>query len=166
MRTGDKSAIFRQRRDQILLKIPILGELTMKTVLANTLRTLSMMLSAGISLVDGLKIVADVSGNEVFKNAYLKIAERVEKGFTISDSFAEHEAFPVIVNQMVATGEATGKLDEVLLKVSDYFATESEQSVKTMTTAIEPMIMIVLGIGVAFLVVAVIMPIYDLTSQF
>lgn len=166
MRTGSRSATFRMKRDQLLLHVPILGELTTKTVLANTCRTLSMMLSAGISLVDGLKIVADVSGNEVYQNAYLKIAERVEKGFTIADSFSEHEAFPVIVNQMVATGEATGKLDEVLLKVSEYFATESEQSVKAMTTAIEPLIMIVLGIGVAFLVVAVIMPIYDLTSQF
>ena len=166
LRAGDKNPQFREKRDGLLLKFPIIGELTMKTVLSNTCRTLSMMLSAGISLVDGLKIVADVSGNEVYKNAFLKIAERVEKGFTIADSFAEHEAFPIIINQMVATGEATGKLDEVLLKVSDYFATESEQSVKSLTTAIEPLIMIVLGIGVGFLVVAVIMPIYDLTSQF
>lgn len=166
MRTGNQSANFRLKRDQLVLKLPIIGELTMKTVLANTCRTLSMMLSAGISLVDGLRIVAEVSGNEVYKNAFLKIAERVEKGFTVADSFGEHEAFPLIVNQMVATGEATGKLDEVLLKVSDYFATESEQSVKALTTAIEPLIMIVLGIGVAFLVIAVIMPIYDLTSQF
>ena len=125
-----------------------------------------MMLSAGISLVAGLGIVAEVAGNEVFKNAFLKIGERVEKGFPISDSFAEQEVFPVIVNQMVATGEATGKLDEVLMRVSDYFSTESEQSVKTLTSAIEPLIMIVLGVGVGFLVVAVIMPIYDLTSQF
>jgi type IV pilus assembly protein PilC len=67
---------------------------------------------------------------------------------------------------MVATGEATGKLDEVLLKVSDYFSNEAEQSVKALTSAIEPLIMIFLGIGVGFLVVAVLMPIYNLTSQF
>jgi type II secretory pathway component PulF len=67
---------------------------------------------------------------------------------------------------MIATGEATGKLDEVLIKVSKYFSTEAEQSVKTLTSAIEPVIMIVLGIGVAFLVMAVIMPIYNLTSSF
>lgn len=166
MRTGDKSAEFRMKRDKLILKLPILGDLTAKTVLANTCRTLSMMLSAGISLVAGLNIVAEVSGNEVFKSAFLKIAERVEKGFPISDSFAEHEVFPIIINQMVATGEATGKLDEVLMRVSEYFSTESEQSVKALTSAIEPLIMIVLGIGVGFLVIAVIMPIYDLTSQF
>ena len=166
LRTGDKFPDFRMKRDRLLLKLPILGDLTAKTILANTCRTLSMMLSAGISLVAGLGIVAEVAGNEVFKNAFLKIGERVEKGFPISDSFAEQEVFPVIVNQMVATGEATGKLDEVLMRVSDYFSTESEQSVKTLTSAIEPLIMIVLGVGVGFLVVAVIMPSYDLTSQF
>jgi type IV pilus assembly protein PilC len=67
---------------------------------------------------------------------------------------------------MVATGEATGKLDEILMRVSDYFSTEAEQSVKSLTSAIEPIIMIMLGLGVAFLVVAVMMPIYNLTSQF
>ncbi len=166
MRAGAQNPTFRLKKDGLLLRLPIVGELNTKTIIASTARTLSMMLSAGISLVDGLKIVADVSGNEQFKLAYLKIAERVEKGFPIADSFSEHEIFPLIVNQMVATGEATGKLDEVLLKVADYFATESEQSVKALTSAIEPLIMIVLGIGVAFLVVAVIMPIYNLTSQF
>ena len=124
------------------------------------------MLSAGISLVDALKIVASVADNELYSRAYIKISERVQKGFSISNSFEETGIFPLIVNQMVSTGEATGKLDEVLMRVADYFATEAEESVKTLTSAIEPLIMIVLGIGVAFLVIAVIMPIYNLTSQF
>lgn len=165
-RVGNRYPEFRMKVDKLILRLPIVGDLTAKTILANTCRTLSMLLSAGISLVEGLKIVADVSGNEPFRRAFLTIASRVEKGFPISDSFGEHDIFPMIVNQMVATGEATGKLDEVLMKVSSYFAVESEQSVKSLTSAIEPLIMIVLGIGVGFLVVAVIMPIYDLTSQF
>jgi len=110
--------------------------------------------------------VSSVASNELFGQAYRKIANRVEKGFSVADSFADHEIFPMIVNQMVTTGEATGKLDEVLMRISDYFSTEAEQSVKSLTSAIEPLIMIMLGIGVAFLVVSVIMPIYDLTSQF
>ena len=145
--------------DVYKLKMPVFGELSKKTILADTIRTLSMMLSAGISLVDALKIVASVADNELYSRAYIKISERVQKGFSISNSFEETGIFPLIVNQMVSTGEATGKLDEVLMRVADYFATEAEESVKTLTSAIEPLIMIVLGIGVAFLVIAVIMPI-------
>ncbi len=156
----------RLKVDTYKFKIPIYGELTKKNVMANTMRTLSMLLAAGIALVEALRIVAKVADNELYYQAYLKIAERVQKGFSIANSFEETEIFPPIVNQMVATGEATGKLDEVLMRVSDYFAAEAEQSVKSLTSAIEPLIMIVLGIGVAFLVIAVMMPIYNLTSQF
>jgi len=165
-RIGSKSAEFRFKLDKIKLRIPIMGPLTEKTVLAETIRTLSMLLSAGISLVEALKIVSKVAGNEVYYRAYIDISERVQKGFSISNSFEDAGVFPMIVNQMVATGEATGKLDEVLIRVADYFSTEAEQSVKALTSAIEPLIMIVLGIGVGFLVVAVIMPIYNLTSSF
>jgi type IV pilus assembly protein PilC len=154
------------KKDAIVLKIPIMGDLTNKTILANTMRTLSMLLEAGISLTDGLRIVSRVADNELYSSAFIRISERVEKGFPVSNSFEEMEIFPMIVNQMVATGEATGKLGEVLMRVSDYFSTEAEQSVKSLTSAIEPLIMIVLGIGVAFLIIAVIMPIYNLTSQF
>lgn len=154
------------KKDGLMLRIPILGELTRKTILANTNRTLSMLLSAGISLVEAIKIVSEVAGNELYRRAFLKISQRVQKGFSISSSFEETGIFPMIVCQMIATGEATGKLDEVLGRVATYFSTEAEQSVKALTSAIEPLIMIVLGIGVAFLVIAVIMPIYNLTSSF
>jgi len=164
-KVGNKNDKFRLKVDTYKLKVPIIGILVEKNVLANTIRTMSMLLSAGISLVEALKIVASVAGNELFKSAYLKISERVQQGFSIANSFEETAVFPVIVNQMVATGEATGKLDEILMKVSDYFATEAEQSVKSLTSAIEPIIMILLGLGVAFLVIAVLMPIYNLTSS-
>ncbi len=156
----------RERRDKLMLKIPIVGVLIEKTIMANTMRTLSMLLAAGLALVDSLRIAANVAGNEIFKGAIIRISERVQKGFSIANSFEETGVFPPIVNQMVATGEATGKLDEVLLRVSDYFSKEAEQSVKALTSAIEPLIMILLGVGVGFLVIAVIMPIYNLTSSF
>ena len=166
LRVGNQNVDFRLKVDTWKLKIPILGSLNRKTMLANTIRTLSMLLAAGIGLVEALRIVAKVADNELYTQAYMKIAERVQKGFSISSSFEETEVFPIIVEQMVSTGEATGKLDEVLLRVSDYFSTEAGEGVKALTTAIEPLIMIVLGIGVGFLVVAVIMPIYNLTSSF
>lgn len=163
---GNQSKDFRLKKDKLILKLPIVGDLLTKTIIANTVRTLSMLLSAGISLVDALAIVANISDNELYRRAYVKIGERIQKGFSIADSFEETEVFPVVVNQMVSTGEATGKLDEVLMRVADYFSGEAEQSVKSLTAAIEPLIMIVLGIGVGFLVIAVILPIYNLTSQF
>jgi len=165
-KVGSQNAEFRLKKDTYLLKIPIMGDLNKKTIMANTIRTMSMLLAAGISLVEALRIVAKVAGNEQYYRAFNKIAERVQKGFSISNSFEETGIFPPIVNQMVETGEATGKLGEVLLRVADYFSTEAEQSVKALTSAIEPLIMIVLGLGVGFLVIAVIMPIYNLTSSF
>jgi type IV pilus assembly protein PilC len=163
---GIKNELFRLKKDRLILKIPIVGQLNEKSVMANTCRTLSMLLTAGITLVEALKIVATVSGNEIYRKAYLQIAEKVQKGFSIATSFENTTVFPVIVNQMISTGEATGKLDEVLMRVSDYFSKEAEESVKGLTAAIEPAIMVVLGIGVGFLVVAVVMPIYNLTSSF
>ncbi len=164
-RVAMKSQDFHMRRDRYILKIPIIGVLNEKSVLANTTRTLSMLLTAGITLVEALKIVATVSGNKVYEKAFLEIAEKVQKGFSVAVSFENTGIFPPIVNQMISTGEATGKLDEVLMKVSDYFTKEAEEAVKALTAAIEPLIMVILGIGVGFLVVAVIMPIYTLTSS-
>jgi len=152
--------------DGFKLKMPILGSLTKTTVMAEVMRTLGMLLGAGISLVNALNIVADAAGNAVYKDALKKVAGRVEKGFTLADAVAENPVFPVIVTQMIATGEETGKLDEILSKVSRYFSVQAEQAVKALTSAIEPLIMILLGVGVGFLVIAIIMPIYNLTSQF
>jgi len=166
LKVGGQNKKIKMKIDEFKLKIPIMGELTKKNILATSIRTLSMLLSAGIPLVEALRIVANVAENSVYLEAFLKIAERVQKGFSIANSFEETGVFPIIVNQMVATGEATGKLDEILLRVSDYFSSEAEQSVKSLTSAIEPMIMILLGLGVGFLVIAVVMPIYSLTSQF
>ena len=165
-KAGMANENFHYKRDKFLIKIPIMGRLTEKSIPANTTRTMSMLLTAGITLVEALKIVASVAGNMVYERAYLDIAEKVQKGFSVAVSFENTGIFPPLVNQMISTGEATGKLDEVLLRVSEYFSKEAEEAVKALTSAIEPLIMVVLGIGVGFLVVAVIMPIYTLTSSF
>lgn len=165
-KAGMANENFHYKRDNFLIKIPIIGRLSEKSILANTTRTMSMLLTAGITLVESLKIVASVAGNLVYEKAYLDIAEKVQKGFSVAISFENTGIFPPLVNQMISTGEATGKLDEVLLRVSEYFAKEAEEAVKALTSAIEPLIMVILGIGVGFLVVAVIMPIYTLTSSF
>jgi len=156
----------RYQIDKLMLKIPIIGTLQTKKILAELTRTLSLLVGTGISIVDGLKIVSAASSNLLFEKALDEVSREVQKGLPLAGALEHYEFFPPLVSQMVSVGEETGKLDAVLEKVSDYFEMESEQAVKALTTAIEPLMMIILGIGVGLLVSAVIMPIYDLTSQF
>jgi len=156
----------KKKVDELKLRIPISGPLTRSIALTEITRTLGILLGTGVPLVDTLEIVAEASGNEVYRQGLDRAAENVEKGVPFSEAIQENPAFPVIVSQMISTGEQTGKLGEVLANVSRYFEVESEEKVKGLTSAIEPLIMVVLGIGVGFLVIAVIMPIYNLTSQF
>lgn len=152
--------------DQLILKIPIIGVLITKIALTEFARTLALLLGAGVSLLQTLGIVTDGLENQVFREAMRQVSANVEKGQSLSTALTEFPVFPPILTQMTKVGEETGKLDEVLKKLSDYFESESAQAVKNLTTAIEPMIMIILGLGVAFLVIAIILPIYNLTSQF
>jgi len=157
----------RRKTDELVFKIPLIGPLQKKVTLTELTRTLALMVGAGVPILEGLRITAGVVKNTVVSSAMLDVAVQVEKGFPLAYSFAKHpEAFPYILSQMIAVGEETGKIEEVLTKVSRVFEVESEQRVKTLTSAIEPIIMILLGIGVAFLVIAVILPIYSLTTQF
>jgi len=157
----------RRKIDELLFKLPIFGPLQRQVILTELTRTLSLMVGAGVSILEALGISAGVVGNVVIADALKDAAKNVEKGFPIAFSFAKHpEAFPYILSQMIAVGEETGKMDEVLNKVSHVFEVESDQKVKTLTAAIEPLVMVMLGLGVGFLVIAIILPIYNLTSQF
>ncbi len=151
---------------KFLLKIPIYGKLRKKIVLTEFSRTLSLLLGAGISLLEALEIASDAVSIVLYRDAFAAASKRVEKGIALAGTLNDEVLFPPILTQMVAVGEETGKLDEVLMKISVYFQSESEQEVKNLTTAMEPLIMIVLGFGVALMVIAIIMPIYNLTSQF
>ena len=157
----------RRKIDELIFKIPIFGELQRQIILTELTRTLSMMVGAGVSILEALNITAEVISNVVISDALKDASKQVEKGFPIAFSFARHpEAFPYILSQMIAVGEETGKIEEVLGKISHVFEIESDEKVKGLTSAIEPLIMIILGLGVGFLVIAIILPIYNLTSQF
>lgn len=164
--TYNKTPKGKLKLDRLKLKLPIFGVIRTKVILVEMTRTLSLLVSAGISLLTSLEIVIGALENRVFFDAMQKIIKSVEKGQTFSSALARSEEFPVLMSQMVSVGEETGKLDEVLLKISTYFENESESAVKGLTTAMEPLIMIVLGVGVGFLIIAIILPIYRLTSQF
>lgn len=152
--------------EQMTFKVPIWGNLKKDIILTEFTRTVSVLLGAGIPILDALQIVAGTLGSIVFGTQIKQAAIYVEKGVGLSEAIVRLEVFPQILSQMVAVGEETGKLDEILAKLSRYYESESEVKIKALTTAIEPLIMIIMGIGVGFLVIAVIMPIYNLTSQF
>ncbi len=152
--------------DSLILKVPVFGPLQQKTILVEFTRTLAMLLGAGIHVLDALKILKGSMNNVLFRLAIEDIGKKVEKGFPLGDMFAAHKEFPPIVSQMVKVGEETGKIDETLKKISTYFQAEVEGMIKGLTTAIEPIIMVLLGVGVGFIVISVITPIYSLTSAF
>ncbi len=152
--------------DTLILRLPLFGELQKKIILVEFTRTLAMLISSGIHILEGLSILRASLGNVLFRDAIADIAQKVEKGFPLGETFAQYDVFPPIVSQMMKVGEETGKMDDTLSKLSKYFETESEHLVKGLTTAIEPIIMVVLGVGVGFIVISVITPIYNLTSQF
>ena len=162
-----KTPAGKRRTDELIFKLPIIGQLQREVILTELTRTLALMVGAGVSILEALNITAGVVGNEVVADALRDASKQVEKGFPIAYSFSKHpEAFPFILSQMVAVGEETGKMEEVLGKVSHVFEVESDQKVKGLTSAVEPLVMIILGLGVGFLVIAIILPIYNLTSQF
>ena len=162
-----KTKAGKRKIDELIFKIPVVGPLQRQVMLTELTRTLSLMVGSGVSILDGMNITAGVVGSSIISEALLDAATQVEKGFPVAFAFAKHpDAFPYILTQMIAVGEETGKMEEVLTKVSHIFEVESDQKVKALTSAIEPLVMVLLGIGVGFLVIAVILPIYNLTSQF
>lgn len=152
--------------EQLVFKIPIWGLLKKDVMLAEFSRTMGMLSSAAIPILDGLRIVADTLGSQIYGDQIRLTANRVEKGSTLADAIASASDFPPILSQMIAVGEQTGKVDQILGRLADFYESQSELKVKALTTAIEPIIMVVMGVGVGFLVMAVIMPIYNLTNQF
>ena len=156
----------RRQYDALILRFPVFGPLRKKTISTEFARTMALMVSAGISLLESLQIVARGMNNVLYHDAIMKAREDVEKGRPLSQSLSRQDIFPELVPQMIAVGEETGRLDDVLTKLANYYESEAEHAIKGLTTALEPLIMIVLGLGVGFLIIAIIMPIYGLTSQF
>lgn len=151
--------------DTISLKLPVFGKLINQTILAEFSRTFGLLVGTGTLVVESLVETADTTGNVIFSDAIKDISKQVEKGVTIGDAMSYYPLFPPLLIQLIRVGEQTGKIDETLGKASEYFEREVDQTVKTLTTAMEPFIMIILGIGVAFLIISVITPIYSLISS-
>lgn len=152
--------------DTMLFKLPVLGNVIKISSLVDATRTLSILISSGVSILDALQIIMETSDNMVYQIAFQNIYKQVEKGLSLGKAMTNEKVFPPILIQMTTVGEQTGHLDDTLGRLSKYFEMESEIATKTMTTLIEPLILVVLGVGVGFLVTSVITPIYNLTSSF
>jgi len=150
---------------KMLLRIPVVGRIITTVTLTNFNRTFGLLTSAGIPLLESIGIVSDLIENPVFKDALKESYAGVERGLPFS-SLLTASVFPRIVGQMIRVGEETGKVDEIFFKLADYFESESDHLVKNLTVVIEPVVLILLGIGVAFIVISIILPIYKLTTSF
>lgn len=152
--------------DKFLLRIPKLGTLINNVILTNFNRTFALLTVAGIPMLDALNIVMDVTDNFLYKEGLRKAYSGVESGLAFSHQLISLPYFPRLMGQMVRVGEETGKLDEIFSRLADFYESESDHAIKNVTVAIEPIILVVLGIGVAFLVISIILPIYKLTTSF
>lgn len=151
--------------DNLVLKLPVFGKLIKQTILAEFSRTFGLLVGTGTLVVEALMQTADTANNVFYRNAIKDVAKQVEKGVSVGDSLAYYPLFPPMLVQLVKIGEQTGKMDETLVKASEYFEREVDQSVRGLTAAMEPFIMVVLGVGVSFLIISVITPIYSLISS-
>ena len=161
-----QTKIGKESFDAVSLRLPVFGQIIKVSSLVDATRTLAILIGAGVSILDALNIIIETTGNSIFQKAFLNIRAKVEKGQSLGQSLDQEGIFPPILVQMTQVGEQTGNLDDTLLRLSKYFESESEIAIKSMTTLIEPMILVVLGAGVGFLVLSVITPIYNLTSSF
>jgi type IV pilus assembly protein PilC len=152
--------------DQVMLRLPIVSRVIKIAALVDTTRTLSILIGAGVSILEALDIITETTGNVVYQEAFVAIKHGVERGETLGNSLEAAHIFPPIFVQMTSVGESTGHLDETLGHLANYFESESEIAIKALTTLIEPAILVVLGLGVGFVVIAVITPIFSLSSQF
>ncbi len=150
--------------DSILLRIPIFGGLIQKAELALFCRLSAMLMGSGLQIIETMTIVGNASTNQIFKNIIMQAKEEIIKGSSVSVSIAKFNkeyAFPIILVKMIATGEESGKLDQVLSEMSVFYDNEVDQMASSLTKLMEPLIMIVAGGMVAFLAIAVYLPIFQ-----
>ena len=156
----------KRRIDDLILKTPIFGELIRKVAIARFARTLATLVTSGVPILESLNIVAGAAGNKVVEEAILKGRVSISEGQSISEPLAESGVFPVMVTQMIAVGESTGSLELMLNKVADFYEAEVDVAVATLSSMLEPMLMIFSGVVVGGLVISMYLPIFKMASAF
>lgn len=159
-----RSPKFAHTLDRIMLKLPVVGVIVTKAVIARYARTLATMFAAGVPLVEAMESVAGAAGNQVYAEGIMQMRDAVATGQQLQLAMSQTGLFPNMVNQMVAIGEESGSLDAMLSKVADFYEQEVDDAVDGLSTLLEPMIMAILGVLVGGLVVAMYLPIFKLGS--
>ncbi len=160
-----KSEDGKKEWDQVQLKLPIFGSIFRSVYIARLSQNLAALLSSGIPIIRALLIVGEVVNNEVYRAVLIKAAEEVKRGGTMSDVFRRSYLMPPMVTQMVKIGEDSGQIDTVLAHIAKFYDQESEITTKNLSTLIEPLLMVVIGIAVGFMSFSVLMPIYNIAGQ-
>ena len=150
--------------DKLLLKAPVFGDLIRKASVAKFTRTLGTLLASGVPLLDGMTICAKTAGNKVIEETLINARISISGGKTIADPLAASGVFPKMVTHMIAVGESTGALDAMLGKIADFYEDEVDQAVTTLTSLLEPIMMVFLGIVIGFIVVAMYLPIFKMSE--
>jgi len=155
------------RLDAVTLKIPIMGDLMLKQSLSRFSRTLSTLLGSGVNILDALEITAKTSGNKVIENAIMRARTSIAQGESIAAPLAKEKGlFPPMVIQMITIGEQTGGLETMLSKVADFYDAEVDQAVENLMSALEPIVIVFLGVIVGGMVMAMYLPIFKLATAF
>jgi type IV pilus assembly protein PilC len=150
--------------DRFLLRAPIFGPLVRKIAVARFTRTLSALLSGGVPIIDALRITAKTAGNRVVESAVMEARERVTAGSTLGERLRDSRVFPPMVVQMVMVGEQTGALDNMLAKVADYYEDEVDVAVAGLTSLLEPILIVFLGIVIGGIVISIYLPIFQVVT--
>jgi type IV pilus assembly protein PilC len=146
------------------IKFPILGRIFVMLYLTRMSRSISTLLSAGVPISQSLEITADVVDNEIYRAILRKTIKEVEDGNSITTVFAKSKEVPLMVSQMMAIGEQSGRMDQILQKVAEFFDRDLQNMVSNLVTLIEPIVLMIMGGAVGFLVAAILLPIYNLSS--
>ncbi len=164
IRTVLKVPALRLKFDAFILRVPKFGDLQTKSAVARFGRTLGTLLNAGVSVIDALGVTARTAGNMAVERAILKISQSIAGGKPIAEPMKEAKIFPPMVIQMVGVGEKTGNLGGMLLKVADFYDEEVDAAIDALTSMMEPLIMVFLGGGVGFILIAMYMPIFSMSD--
>jgi type IV pilus assembly protein PilC len=151
--------------DTIILKLPVLGTLMRKIAVARFTRTLGTLISSGVPILEGLDITAKTAGNAVVERALQKVRKSLEEGKSLTEPLKESEVFPGMVTQMIAVGEQTGAMDAMLQKIADFYEEEVDAAVKDLLTALEPIMIVVLGVVVGGVVISMYLPLFSLIGK-
>lgn len=152
------------RVDSFMLHMPVLGDMLRKSAVSRFTRTLGTLISSGVSILDGLEITAKTAGNQVIHNAIMESRASIAGGDTISAPLQKSAVFPPMVISMIAVGEQTGGLDEMLTKIADFYDTEVDTAVSGLLSLMEPIMIVFLGVIVGGMVVAMYLPIFDMIN--